>query len=140
MSDRHHPPDAVVFQPAKIKVALVLAHRGQGGMIDPGRIPVGLQHVAGIGEFEDAAVVETRGQPFVDRHLLGHAQPEAGLAHRKVESRRADAHQGNPIVTIRRPVDVVHEPGEMLDQKLELTLPRPFDPVAKHLAQRRTRN
>src|SRR5450755_4201492 len=57
------PPDTVVFQPAKIKVALVLAHRGQGGVIYPGRVPVGLQHVAGIGEFEDAAVVETRGHP-----------------------------------------------------------------------------
>src|SRR5579863_3347900 len=72
--------DPVVLEAAKIEITLVLAHRGQRRMRNAGRIPPGLQRFAGFVELQHAAMIERWREPFVGRHLLDHAQAEAGLA------------------------------------------------------------
>src|ERR1019366_10550961 len=125
--------DPVVLEAAEIEVALVLAHRGQRRVRDPGRIPPRFQRLAGLVEFQHAAVIKRRRKPFVGRDLLDHAQPEARLARGEVEGRRANTNQRQPIGSIGGTVDVVGVARQLVDQDLGAALLRTLEPVAKHL-------
>ena len=96
----------------------------------PVGIPVRFEHVAGFVELEDAAVVEPGRQPFVDRHLLDHAAPEAGLPHRQIERGRADADQRQPVIAVRGAVDVVRMARHFVDEDLGRAAARTGEPVA----------
>src|SRR5690242_21925109 len=52
--------DTVVLESAKVEIALVLAHRGQGRMRDARWIPEGFEHFALLRELHDTTVIEAR--------------------------------------------------------------------------------
>ncbi len=81
-------------------------------------------------------MVQPRRQPFVGRHLLHHAQPEARLLHGEIEGRRADADQRQPVIAVGGAVDVVAIAGQLIDHDLEFALARSFQPIAEDLAKR----
>src|SRR5271155_4025680 len=86
------PANAVVLESSQIKISLVLAHRGHGRVRDACRVPVGFEDIARFVEAQHATMIQPGRQPFVARHLLHHAQPEARLTRGEIEGGGADTY------------------------------------------------
>src|SRR6516164_243416 len=130
------PPDAIVFKPTQVEITLVLAHRGQRRMRNAGGVPPGFQRLSIFIELEYAAMIESWRQPLVGRDLLDHAEPKAGLARGKVESRCTNANQRQPVIAVRGAVDVIGVARQFVDQNLGPPLVRTLKPIAEDLAER----
>ena len=94
------PADPVVFETADKKIAFVLAHGRDGGMGLAAGIPQRLGDGAAVVEFDYAAIIDPRAEPFVRRGLLDHPDAKAGIGHRQIIDGRAKADESKPVLAV----------------------------------------
>ncbi len=123
-SDRHcsslYRPIRLFDDAAEIEIAAMLAHRGDHRMVLAAAGPRTIPGSRPLVELDDAAGVDVREQPFVDRHALAHAMAEARHLPGEIERRAAHADHRQPVVAVRGEVDVVGVARQVVDHHLDV--------------------
>ena len=105
----------IVEQAAEVQIALMLTNGRDHRVLEPFKIPQGVQDSALQIELEDEAGIHLREQPLVRRNAIDHPAAEVRHLQRQIERRSPHPDHGTPEIAVRGAVDVVGKAGQVLE-------------------------